>query len=155
MMSVFLPMIEEEEINPTFAHPPNWNKLSSQEKADILVINNTINLICVADLSSHYFKDIFSLSIEVEQILNKDSRLDINAQKEELPDLNNVLQEIKKTRIRINRHQNNQKDSFKQKTSDDFSLLGPTTNRSSQLLSVKGKPILFKSRARAQCILQW
>ena len=34
------------------------------------------------------------------------------------------------------------------KSPDDFSLLGLTTNRNSQLLSVKGKPISFKSRAK-------
>ena len=34
------------------------------------------------------------------------------------------------------------------KSSDDFSLLGLTTNRSSQLMSVKGKPISFKSRSK-------
>ena len=53
-----------------------------------------------------------------------------------------------KTRTRVNKHQNNQGDSFKQKTPEDFSLLGLTTNRVSQLLSVKGKPISFKSRAK-------
>ena len=51
-------------------------------------------------------------------------------------------------RTRINKHQNTEKDSFKQKTPDDFSLLGLITNRSTQLLSVKGKPISFKSRAK-------
>ena len=24
-VTVFLPMIEEEDVNPTFEHPPNWN----------------------------------------------------------------------------------------------------------------------------------
>ena len=34
------------------------------------------------------------------------------------------------------------------KSSDDFSLLGLATNRSSQLMSVKGKPISFKTRSK-------
>ena len=104
-----------------------------------------IKLICVADFSSHYFKEVSSLSTFLEQVLNKDSRLDINAPNEKQPNLDNVLQEIKKTRTRVNKHKKNQADSFKQKTPEDFTLLGLTTNRNSQLLSVKGKPISFKS----------
>ena len=38
-----------------------------------------IKLICVADFSSHYFKEVSSLSTNVEKLLNKDTRLDINA----------------------------------------------------------------------------
>ena len=73
-----------------------------------------IKLICVADFSSHYFKEVSSLSTSIEQVLNKDSRLDINAPKENHPDLDNVLQEIKKAKTRVNKHQNNQGDSFRQ-----------------------------------------
>ena len=85
-----------------------------------------IKLICVAIFSSHYFKEVSSLSTSIEHVLNKDSRLDINAPKEKLPDLDNVIQEIKRTRTRVN----NQGDSFKQKTPEDFALLGLTTNNS-------------------------
>ena len=49
---------------------------------------------------------------------------------------------------KVNKHQNNQADSFKQKIPENFTLLGLTTNRNSQLLSVKGKPISFKSRSK-------
>ena len=77
----FLPMIEAEDNYPTFDHPQNWNKLSNQEKADLIVINNMIKLIWVADFSSHYFKEVSFLSQTIEQVLNKDSRLDINATK--------------------------------------------------------------------------
>ena len=52
-----------------------------------------IKLIGVADFRSHYFKEISSLSISVKQVLNKDSRLDINAPNEKHPNLNNVFQE--------------------------------------------------------------
>ena len=55
-VTVFLPMIEAEDINPTFEHLLNWGKLSNQEKADLIVINNMIKLIDVANFSSHYFK---------------------------------------------------------------------------------------------------
>ena len=61
-VTVFLPMIEAEDINPTFKHPQNWDKLSNQEKADLIVINNMIKLICIANFRSHYFKEDSSLS---------------------------------------------------------------------------------------------
>ena len=69
---VFLPMIEAEDKTPTFDHPQNWNELSDQERADLIVINNMIKLICIADFSSHYFKEVSSLSKTVEQVLNND-----------------------------------------------------------------------------------
>ena len=74
-------MIEAEDINPTFEHPQNWDKLSNQKKADLIVINNMIKLICIADFSSHYFKEVSSFCRRVEEVLNQDLRLDINAPK--------------------------------------------------------------------------
>ena len=64
--TVILPMIEAEGSNPTFEHPPKRDSLSDLEKADLIVINNMIKLICVADFGSHYFKEVSSLSIFVE-----------------------------------------------------------------------------------------
>ena len=72
-------MIEEEDVNPTFEHPSNWNQLNLQEKADLIVINNMVKLICIADFSSYYFKEVSLLSTSIEEHLNKDSRLDVNA----------------------------------------------------------------------------
>ena len=144
-ITAFLPMIEEENLTATFEHPDNWDKLSLQEKADLIIINNMVKLICVADFSSHYFKEVSSLSTRIEEQLNKDSRLDINAPQEQRPDLKGVLQEIQRSRTKINQHQNQGEDSFQRKAKDDFFLLGLTTNRISQLMSVKAKPISFKS----------
>ena len=140
-ITAFLPRIEQEEAKPTFEHPENWNQLNLQEKADLIIINNMVKLICVADFSSHYFKEVSSLSTRIEEQLNKDSRLDVNAPQEQRPDLKSVLQEIQRSRNKINQHQNEGKDSFQLKTKEDFSLLGLTTNRISQLVSVKGKHI--------------
>ena len=100
-----------------------------------------VRLICIADFSSHYFKEVSSLSTSIEEQLNKDSRLDVNASQEQCPDLKCFLQEIQRSRTKINQHQNEGKDSFQPKTKDDFLLLGLTTNRTSQLMSIKGKPI--------------
>ena len=88
------------------------------------------------------------VSTIIEEQLNKDPRLDVNAPQEQRPDLKCVLQEIQRSRTKINQHQNEGKDSFQPKTKDDFSLLGLTTNRTLQLMSVKGKPISFKSRSK-------
>ena len=94
MNPVFLPMMEAEENNPNFYHPPNWDQLTDEQKADLLVIANQIKLFCVADFSSHYFKEISSLSKFVEDVLNKDSRLDGNAPVEPRPSLDEVIEEI-------------------------------------------------------------
>ena len=59
-------MIEDEETNLTFKHIPDWYQLNTQKKADLIVINNMIKLICVADFSSHYFKEVLSLSTNIE-----------------------------------------------------------------------------------------
>ena len=95
---VFLPMVEHEDKNPTFPHPDNWSQLTTEEKADEMVIQNQLKIISVADFSSHYFKEISSLSKYVEDTLNKDSRLDRNKPAEKRPPLETVLEEIKKTR---------------------------------------------------------
>merc|ERR1711867_247876 len=146
---IYLSMIEEEDKNPTFPHPDNWNDLTLEEKGDLMVIALQIKIICVADFSSHYFKEISSLSKSVEDTLNKDTRLDINKPTETRPALDKVLEEIKRTRTRQNKHQNDKQDSFKQKTKDDFPLLGLITNRSSGMYSLKGKPISFRSKAKS------
>merc|ERR1711955_38490 len=146
---IFLPMIEEEDRKPTFQHPDNWDKLTIEEKGDIIAIVLQIKIICVADFSSHYFKEISSLSKSVEELLNKDTRLDINKPTEKRPALDKVLNEITRTRSKHNKHQNDQEDSFKQKTEDDFPLLGLVTNKANGMYSIKGKPILFRSRAKS------
>ena len=107
-----------------------------------------IKLICMADFSFHYSKEVSSLSTSIEAQLNKDSRLDVNAPQDQCPNLKSILQEIQRTRTKINQHQNEGKDSFQPKTKDDFSLLGLMTNRTTHLMSVKEKPISFKSRLK-------
>ena len=57
-VTAFLPMIEEEDLSATFEHPENWDQLNIQEKADLIVKNDMVKLICVADFSTHYFKEV-------------------------------------------------------------------------------------------------
>ena len=68
-------MLEEEESIPTFEHPPNWNQLEKQEKADIVS-----KLSCMSDFSSHYFKEAISQNaVVVEQQENEISQSDKEA----------------------------------------------------------------------------
>merc|ERR1711905_82655 len=90
-----------------------------------------------------------TISKSVEENLNRDTRLDINKATEQRPELEQVLQEIARNRSRNNKHQNDQESSFKQKSKDDFPLLGLVTNRETGMYSIKGKPILFRSRAKS------
>ena len=141
-------MIEAEDDHETFPHPHNWTELSTEVKAELLVISNQLKIISVADFSSHFFKETSSLSKRVEKELNKDSRLDINNPTETRPPIDTVLEEIKRTRSKHNKHQNNQEDAYKKKSSEDCPLLGIITNSETQELSLKGKPISFKSRSK-------
>ena len=95
-------MVQEEETNHTFEHPLDWNQLNTHQKADLIVIDNMIKLICIADFSSHYFKEVSSLSTDIEEQLNKDTRLDVNTPQDQRPNLKNVLLEIQRTRKKIN-----------------------------------------------------
>ena len=54
----------------------------------------------------HYFKEVSLLSNSIEEQLNKDSRLDVNTPQEQRPDLKCVLEEILRSRTKINQHQN-------------------------------------------------
>ena len=69
-VTAFLPMIEEEDVNATFEHPENWNQLNLQEKADLIVINNMVKLICIANFSSYYFKEVSSLGTSIQEQFN-------------------------------------------------------------------------------------
>merc|ERR1712082_582134 len=107
---IFLTMIEEEDKNPTFSSTDNWSTLTLEEKGDIMAIVLQLKMISVADFSSHYFKEVSSLSKSVEEKLNKDTRLDVNKVTEQRPELEQVLQEIARNRSRNNKHQKEQTD---------------------------------------------
>ena len=40
----FIPRVQEEETNPTFEHPEDWNCLSLQEKAQIILTDQVVKL---------------------------------------------------------------------------------------------------------------
>ena len=67
----------------------------------------------------------------MKETLNKNSRLDRNAPQEPRPPLEAVIEEIQRTRTKHNKHQNDEEDSFKKKTPQDFTFLGLNINRDS------------------------
>ena len=48
-ITAFLLRINQEEKNPTFEHPDNWNQLNLQEKANLIIIDNIIKLVDLQD----------------------------------------------------------------------------------------------------------
>ena len=137
-----------KEQQPNLWTSTKTGQLEWSRKADLIVINNMIKTY----LCSWLRLTLFQRSIISEHLCWVSSQQGLQAwhqaPKEKHPDPDNVLQEIKKIRTRVNNHQNNQADSFKQKAPENFTLFDLITNRKGQLLSVKGKPISFKSRSK-------
>ena len=42
--TAFIPRVQEEETNPTFEHPEDWNSLSLQEKAHLILADKAVKL---------------------------------------------------------------------------------------------------------------
>ena len=40
----FLPRIQQEETNPTFEHPEDWDRLNLREKANLIIFDNIVKL---------------------------------------------------------------------------------------------------------------
>ena len=40
----FLPRVQLEETNPTFKHPENWDSLSLQDKANLIIADKAVKL---------------------------------------------------------------------------------------------------------------
>ena len=66
MSTIFQPMIHLEEKNPTFKHLANWNELSLIEKANKILITSFLKMLSVIDFPNMTFKEVLSLSEEVE-----------------------------------------------------------------------------------------
>ena len=43
-VTAFLPRMQREEANPTFKHPENWDSLSFQEKANLIIADKAVKL---------------------------------------------------------------------------------------------------------------
>ena len=80
MAAIFLQMIHFEDKTPTFKDLVNWNEMSLIEKETKILLANFLKMLSVIDFSNMSFKEVSSLSEEVETFLNQDSRLDRNIQ---------------------------------------------------------------------------
>ena len=55
-VTAFLPRIQREETNPTFKHPENWDRLSFQEKANLIIADKAVKLMelqCRGSVTRH------------------------------------------------------------------------------------------------------
>ena len=46
--AAFIPRVQLEETNPTFKHPENWDSLSFQEKANLIIADKAVKLLEVS-----------------------------------------------------------------------------------------------------------
>ena len=74
-------------------HPPDWNSKTLTDKATHLLIVNFLKMLTIIDFSNMSFKEVSSLSEDVESFLNQDSRLDKNSKQDiQRPAVENVRQ---------------------------------------------------------------
>ena len=55
-ITAFLPRVQREESNPTFKHPENWDSLSFQEKANLILADKAVKLmelLCRGSVTRH------------------------------------------------------------------------------------------------------
>ena len=83
LLPIFLNTLHEEELNPSFDHPSNWNELSDLEKAHLLVKTYFLKLLAIIDFSDFSLKEVQSLFTDIELFLNQDVRLECNKLKPE------------------------------------------------------------------------
>ena len=131
-------MLEDEEEKPTCTHANDYQNLTDKQKGDTLVCHNFVNIATVSDFSGLTFKEVASPSRGIKQILNKDSMLDLDA----------VREEIFNTRQKIHDHQNADTAQYKTKGPDQLGYLGMLVDQHSEDMTLKGKPISFKSHSR-------
>ena len=66
MTNIYLQQIQDEDINPTFEHPDNWNKLTIIEKVNLLLQANFFKILAIIDFLNMSFTEVASLYKSVE-----------------------------------------------------------------------------------------
>ena len=143
LIPVFINMIHQENMSPTFKHPENWPQLSDLEKGHLLVRVIFLKLLSVIDFCDFEFKEVGSLFKEIEEFLNVDTRLACNKPKPPTRDIEKVKQDIMSTRKKFDFYQNDFPDEFPE-NNNLFKFLRLMTNRQTDHLRLKGKPLSFK-----------
>ena len=104
-------MLSEENENPSFSHPPNWSSMSDLDRAHLLVRHYFLKLLAMIDFSDFSLKSVQSLFADIENVLNKDVRLECNKVTKERH-LDSVREEIEMTRQKVDFHKNNSENDF-------------------------------------------
>ena len=73
-----LKQFEEENINPTFNHPPNYKKLSIIDLGHTITISKVNHIQKILSFSGISLKKVNSPSYRVQSYLNRDTRLEMN-----------------------------------------------------------------------------
>ena len=147
LIPVFINMVDNEDRHPTFVHPDNWNYMSDLEKSHMLVKAIFLKLLSVIDFCDFEFKETSSLFEELEQFLNQDTRLACNKPKPPLRDVQQVKDEILGTRTKLDWFKNEDDNEYPS-NNNMFKFLGLMTDRRTDQMRLKGKPISFKSKSK-------
>ena len=102
-----------------------------------------LKFLTVVDFCDFEFKEASSLFREIEDFLNVDSRLACNKPKPPSRDLEMVREEIMSTCQKFDLHRNELSDDFPS-NKDKFKFLRLLTDRKTDRLCLKGKPLSFK-----------
>ena len=147
LIPVFINMVDDENKNPTFVHPDNWDYMTDLERSHMLVKVIFLKLLSVIDFCDFEFKETSSLFKEIEQFLNQDARLACNKPKPPLRDIQKVKDEILGTREKFDWFKNNMPNEFPS-NNNMFKFLGLLTDRQTDQMRLKGKPLSFKSKSK-------
>ena len=139
---MFINIINKENTCPTFKHPENWPQMSDLEKGHLLVKLIFLKLLAVVDFCDFEFKEA--------RIFNVDSKSPCNKPKPPSRNIEKVREEIMSTRQRFDIYKNHLPNDI---PSNDnlFKFLGLMTDRQSDNLHLKGKPL--KQNVRGLLIL--
>ena len=97
-----------------------------------MIIANILKMLSIIDFSKISFKEVLSLSDEVETFLIQNSQQDRNVQQQfERPDVVNVKQKILKDRTKFNENSKNNNNDFPSIGDNSFEYLGLIIDKSS------------------------
>ena len=117
--------------------------MSDLERAHLLVKNYFLKLLAMIDFSDFSLKSVQSLFADIENVLNKDVRLECNKVTKERH-LDSVREEIEMTQQKVDFHKNNSLNDFLTHE-NHFKFLGLLTCKSTDDLKLRSKPLSFKS----------
>ena len=61
LIPIYISMLSEEDLKPSFPHSPHWSTMTDLDKAHILVKNYFLKLLAIIDFSDFSLKSVQSL----------------------------------------------------------------------------------------------